>query len=96
METRRDPNAVIEEILKYVPVNRGNLRHSLLTIQNSTAYLPPEYCYPAWWALVDVLNSELHNPPVHVWEKGIQSIMKRQGGGPVEPKFPHRVDKIEM
>ena len=76
----RDPADVIDQILVCVPVSKETLQKKLKTIRDDSTYLPPEYKYPAWVKLVDVLNSYLHIPPVLEWEKEIQAIMKRPAG----------------
>jgi len=80
MPNTRDPADVIDQILVSVPMNEERLRIKLETIRVYSTYLPPEYKYPTWMKLVDVLNSYLHIPPVLEWEKEIQAIMKRPAG----------------
>ena len=82
----RDPFDVINDILTHIPIEGENLhfcpltalRKELETIRDDSAYLPPEYKYPAWLSLTQALERTLHIPPIHEWEKKIQDIMKNR------------------
>ena len=80
MSNARDPANVINEILVRIPVAKESLRSKLETIRDDSTYLPPEYKYPAWKKLCDVLESYLHTPPASLWEEEVQHIIQNKAG----------------
>jgi len=84
----RDPLDVINQILMHIPAESaevdihnaqlGKIRTKLEKLQKHVTYLPYESHYQGWRELVEILETSLHTPPVHEWEKAIQSITRNR------------------
>jgi hypothetical protein len=71
----RDPVEVIAAVLKQVPQELTNLRAEIERLAENSAYFPPEYKWPIWVKLRNLLNVVLSWPPSTEWEKEIYRIV---------------------
>ena len=80
MTSERDPAEVIAAVLGHIPAEMTALRARLVKIAEDSAYLPPEYKYPAWKRLMEALQSSCSVPPALDWERTVSAIV--EGGKP--------------